>query len=320
MKTVSRVVNNEPGVSEDLTQRVRWAIAQLGYHHNLTASSLRRSDQRTATIGLLLADVSNPFSGALHRAIEDVARRHGVAVVAGSLDEDPERERELVNAFAGRRVDGLVIAPAGQNHSYLLNESRAGTAIVFVDRPPAFFDGDVVLADNRAGAFTGVRHLVQHGHTRIGLLGDLRSIYTARERSMGANDAAVAAGLALEDRYVRMDLHDVDSAEAATIELLSGAEPPTALFASQNLVTIGAIRALRRLQLHAKVALVGFDDFPLADLLEPGVTVVAQDPAAMGRVAAEELFRRIAGDQTASRHHVIPSRLLARGSGEIAPR
>ena len=156
LKTVSRVVNGEPGVSADLVARVNRAAAQLDYRPNLAASSLRRTDGKTATIGLLLEDVANPFSSAVHRAIEDAARRRGVAVFASSLDEDPERERQLTRAFVSRRVDGLIIVPAGPDQSYLLSDRRAGLALVFIDRPPAFLDADTVLAANRDGARTGV--------------------------------------------------------------------------------------------------------------------------------------------------------------------
>ena len=155
LKTVSRVVNGEPGVSGDLVRRVERAVNQLDYQHNLAASSLRRSDRKTATIGLLLEDVANPFSSAIHRVIEDASHDRGIAVLAGSLDEDPERERRLVAAFVSRRVDGLILAPAGADHGYLLNERRVGMPIVFIDRPPLFLDADAVLDCERGGSVRG---------------------------------------------------------------------------------------------------------------------------------------------------------------------
>ena len=319
IKTVSRVVNGEPNVSPGLVDRVMAAVERLNYQHNLTASSLRRSDRRSATIGVVLEDVANPFSSALHRSVEDVAVARGVLVLAGSSDEDGDRERRLVSAFASRRVDGLIIQPSSQDHSYLLAERKAGTAIVFVDRPPAFFDADTVLTDNAAGTRRGMRHLVQQGHRRIGYLGDLRGIATAKERHQGYVEELAAQGIALDDRLVRLDLHGIEKAEAATVELLSNPHPPTALFTGQNLITIGAFRVLRRLGLHRRVALIGFDDILLADLLEPGITVIAQDPAAIGRTAAEVLFRRLDGDRSPSQHLIVLTRMIKRGSGEIAP-
>jgi LacI family transcriptional regulator len=319
IKTVSRVVNGEAGVTPKLSERVSAAVERVGYRHNLTASSLRRTDGRSSTIGVLLEDVANPFSSALARSIEDVASERGVLVLAASSDEDANRERELVSAFASRGVDGLIIVPASHDHSYLLRERRAGTAIVFVDRPPAFLDADTVLTDNDAGVRRGVRHLIAQGHRRIGYLGDLQTIATAAMRYQGYIEELVANRIDVDEGIVRLDTRGIENGEDATIEMFSGRRPPTALFTGQNLITIGAFRGLRKLALHNRVALVGFDDILLADLLQPGITVIAQDPAAIGRAAAELLFRRLDGDHSPSVHQVVPTRLIERGSGEVRP-
>jgi LacI family transcriptional regulator, galactose operon repressor len=319
LKTVSRVINAEPGVSPELATRVGAAIQRLDYRHNLWASSLRRTDGKSATIGVILEDIANPFSSTLHRAIENVAVKRGVLVLAGSLEEDEARERELVAAFASRRVDGLVIMPASHDHSYLLNERKAGTPFVFVDRPPAFFDADTVLTDNLGGARQGIQHLAAHGHQRIAYLGDLQSIMTAALRYQGYREELEAQGLPLDAGLVRLDLRGIEAAETVATAFLTREPTPTAIFAAQNLLTIGACRALRRLGLHHRVALVGFDDILLADLLDPGITVIAQDPAAMGTTAAELLFRRLDGDRSPTVHRIIPTRLIERGSGEIQP-
>lgn len=319
LKTVSRVINLEPGVSPDLTARVSRAIDQLDFRPNLAASSLRRSDRRTASIGVLLEDIANPYSAAVHRAIEDVARSNNLIVLAGSLDEDPDRERRLALNFIARRVEGMIIVPAGSDQSYLVNEQRAGMAIVFVDRPPVHLDADVVLSANRQGAALGVGHLLEHGHRRICFLGDLRTIRTAQERLRGYTDALESAGLGLDPDLVRMDLHSSDAAQAAVLELLGGDSPPTAIFASQNLITIGSLRAQRLRGKELLVGLVGFDDVPLADLLVPGVTVVAQDPTEIGRIAATTLVRRLAGDRGPTSQHVVGTTLIVRGSGELRP-
>jgi LacI family transcriptional regulator len=291
------------------------AVGLLGYRHNLTASSLRRADHKTATIGLLLEDISNPFSSALHRAIEDVARHRGTLVLAGSSDEDPDRQQELLHALVSRRVDGLIAVPASGNQNALLRERRLGRPMVLVDRLAP--EADSVVVDNRAGVGQALRHLVAHGHRRIAFLGDLRSIWTATERHAGYVEALAAEGIMLNPHVVRMDVHGIDVAEAIVRELVAAADPPTALLAGQNLITIGAIHALQRLGWQHRVALVGFDDFPLADLLNPAVSVIAQDPTGLGQAAAELLFARVDGDRTPPRHVVVPTRLVPRGSGEI---
>ena len=319
LKTVSRVVNGESGVSADLADRVGRAIDELDFRPNIGASSLRRTDGRTATVGLLLEDVSNPYSAALQRAVEDVAIPRGVMVFSASLDEDPARERELARAFSTRRADGLLLVPAGDDQSYLASELRAGTAIVCVDRAAGGLPVDSVLTTNATGAADGVRHLLSAGHRRIGFLSDRLLISTARQRYDGYTDALRIAGLPLDPALVVHDLSDPALADGAATVMLTGPHPPTALFTAQNLVTIGTIRALRRLGLERRVALVGFDDFPLADLLTPGVTVVAQDPTTIGRTAANLLFSRIAGDTGPPAIHLVPTTLIRRGSGEIAP-
>src|SRR6266511_339650 len=303
LKTVSRVVNQEPGVSPELVRRVLDAVNLLDYRHNLTASSLRRADHKTATIGMLLEDSSNPFSSALHRAVEDVARGRGTLVLAGSSDEDPDRQRELLHALVSRRVDGLIAVPASGNQNALLRERRLGRPMVLVDRLAP--EADSVVVDNRAGVGQALRHLVAHGHRRIAFLGDLRSIWTATERHAGYVEALAAEGIMLNPHLVRMDVHGIDVAEAVVRELLAAADPPTALLAGQNLITIGAIHALQRLGWQQRVALVGFDDFPLSDLLNPAVSVIAQDPTGLGQAAAELLFARVDGDRKSDRKSVV---------------
>ncbi len=319
LKTVSRVVNSERGVSPELESRVRQAIEQLNYRRDANAATLRRLGRKTQTIGLVLEDVSNPFSSALHRGVEDAARGRGVLVFAGSCDEDADRERELIGTFRERRVDGIIVVPASHDHGYLYEERRAGTALVFVDRRASHLDADSVVSDNRGGATLAVRHLLERGHRRISFLGDLLTISTAEERRRGYIYALESAGVPVDDRLVRVDLRDPDAAARAVDEMLALPEPPTAFFAGQNLLTIGGVRALRRAGREREVALIGFDDVPLADMLDPAISVVAQDPHALGAAAAEQLFRRLDGDTAPAVHQVVPVTLIARGSGEIAP-
>jgi LacI family transcriptional regulator len=319
LATVSRVVNDSGAVRPDLVTRVRDAVDVLGYRRDLMASNLRRSDRLSATIGLIIEDVANPFFSAVHRGIEDEARKQGVLTIAGSSDERPERERELADAFGARGVDGLVIVPCGPDQSYLQRERRLGTQLVFLDRPARFIDADAVVTDNVAGARAGVEHLVRAGHRRIALLGDRPSVYTADRRRQGYTAALEAAGVAGDPALQRLGLVESDAAAAATHELLLAADPPTALFTAQNLVTIGAMLALRELGLQHEIALVGFDDVTLGNMVDPGVTVIGQDPNALGRRAAELLFRRLKGFDGPSELVVLPTELIQRGSGEIAP-
>jgi LacI family transcriptional regulator len=316
LKTVSRVVNEEPGVTPDTVARVQAAIDALGFRRNDSARLLRT--RRTSSVGLVLEDVADPFYAALSRAVEDVARSHGALLFTGSSAEDPRREQELVLAFCARRVDGLVVVPAGDDHRYLSPEIDAGVATVFVDRPAGELDADVVLTDNAGGTRDGVAHLIAHGHRRIGFIGDEPGIYTANERLRGYREAMAAAGLAVRPDWYAMGPTNPDRVRATLHAMLTGPEPITALFAGNNRVTVTAVRVLSGRT--DRIALVGFDDFELADLLDPPVTVMAQDAPGLGRSAAQLLFRRLDGVAPAEPSRIeLPVRLIARGSGEFPP-
>jgi LacI family transcriptional regulator, galactose operon repressor len=317
VKTVSRALGGESGVQQATRDRVQAAARKLGFRRNDIAASLRRLGQSMATIGLLIEDVGNPFYASVTRGVEEVAREHDHVVIAASSDEDPELERETLSAFLSRRVDGLIVVPAGGDHSYLAPDLARGTPLVFADRPARGVEADAVVVANVRGAADAVRHLIGHGHRRIGYVGDASGLYTARERYRGYTNALRSAKIKLDQSIVRQGAHDVDSAAAATAELLAAEEKPTAIFAGNNRATIGVLRAMRAHR--GRIAVVGFDDFELADVVEPAVTVVAGDARALGRAAAERLFARLAGDHDPVRTIVLPTTLTARGSGEIKP-
>jgi LacI family transcriptional regulator len=313
LKTVSRVVNDEPGVTPETATRVRNAINELGFRRNDSARLLRKG--QTASIGLIMEDIGDPFYSALSRAVEDVAHWNGSLLFAGSSDEDPQREQELALALCARRVDGLIVIPASGDHRYLLPEIAAGVASVFVDRPAGLIDADAVLADNVGGTRAGVAHLIRHGHRRIGFIGDAPHIYTAAQRQQGYRDAMTEAGLPVEPSWVSMAKPTQDSVRDALTGMLTGPAPVTALFCGNNRVTVLALRATA----GRRMAVVGFDDFELADLVSPGVTVVAQNPAEMGRRAAELLFGRLTGTRGPAQYIELGTKLIVRGSGEIRP-
>lgn len=315
--TVSRVVNHDLSVRADLRERVQRAVHTLGYRPNFAASALRRADGVSSSIGLIVEDVANPFYSSLQRGIEDVARQRAVLTFAGSTDEDAGRERQLADAFGARGVDGLIIVPAPGNHSYLLREREAGTAVVFVDRPGRFIDADAVLSDNANGARIGVSHLIATGHRRIAFLGDRGTIFTARERLRGYREALMGHGLPeATDLIIHTALRARDIYQV-TRDLVLGPNAPTALFSAQNLVTIEAARALHDTGLQHRVALVGFDDVPMGDIVDPGISVIAQDAIGLGIAAAELLFSRLEGSNEPTKEVVLPTKLIPRGSGEI---
>ena len=315
LKTVSRVVNDEPGVNPATAARVHEAIERLGFRRNYVARALRRG-QRFRMLGLVIEDLANPFYSAIARGVEEATRERGQLLITGSSDEDPERERELALLLCERRVDGLLIVPAGDDHHYLEPELRAGMHAVFIDRPPGNIDADAVLLDNAGGARTATEHLLHRGHSRIAMVVDQMTIFTQRERWRGFCDALAAAGHTIDDTLVRFGVHDAAAAEEVAAELLSAPSPPTAIFAANNRIATGVLRALA--VQDADVEVVGFDDLELAELLARPPSTVSYDAAELGRVAAGLLAGRIEGDARPPQRVVLPTELVVRDVREAA--
>jgi LacI family transcriptional regulator, galactose operon repressor len=315
LKTVSRVFNHQPNVRPELRARVQRAAASVGFRPNIVAKNLR-TGRATTSVGLVIADLLNPFYGAIATAVEAVANRNSAIVILGSSGEDPAREEQVVTDLLDRHVDGLIVVPtAGADHSYLESERRLGIHVVFVDRPAIGNDADAVVLDNVGGAHRGTQHLLNLGHTRIGFVGDSQILTTAQERLAGYRLALDEAGVTFDPALVRAEVAQADQAESAARQLLTSADPPTAIFAVNNRTCIGVVRAIR--SLNRPVALVGFDDFELADLLAAPVSVIGYDPGELGRAGAELLFARMGGDVRPPQRIVIPTRLIVRGSAEL---
>jgi LacI family transcriptional regulator len=319
LKTVSRVVNNEANVTAVTALAVQQAIAQLGYRRNENARALRQH-RVVGTLGLVIKDVSNPFYSAIARGVEEEVRDRGFLVVAGSSDEDAERERALLEVFCERRVAGLLVVPTGRDHSFLAAEVAMGTAVVFIDRPGHNIAADTILLDNSGGARSGVQHLLAHGHRRVAFVGDLPEVFTTAERVKGYRAALRSAGLGYDKQLVRVGCHSTTAAAAATRELLSFPDPPTAIFACNNRITFGVLAALAGLgDEQPRPALVGFDDFELAAYMTPPVSVVAYDPVDVGRQAARLICQQLGGPSRSPQRIIVPTKVVARGSGELMP-
>ncbi len=310
IKTVSRVVNNAPHVQQELVDRVLAAVADLGFRRNGIAHTLR-SGRTTATIGLVIEEIGNPFYSTIAAAVAEVAGAHDTMLITASSEEDPDREQHLLLDLCSRRVDGLLVVPAAFDHSFLRVEVEMGLPVVFLDRPAGGLLADTVLLDNRGGAQAGVQRLVEQGHRRIAVLLDSMGVYTMRERVSGAQDALAAAGIPYDAALVRDRVGDPDRAARTVAELLDTADPPTAFFSTNNRITVGIVQELWRRGSDA--GLVGFDDFELSHLMPRPFTVIAYDTREFGRQAAELLFRRIGGDRSWPTNTVLPTHLVERG-------
>jgi LacI family transcriptional regulator len=219
--------------------------------------------------------------------------------------------RDIIHAFSTHDVAGTILAPAPTDQSFLSSETDAGTPIVFVDRLPRGIDGDAVMVDNVDGAAAAVRHLLDHGHRRIAYLGDSEAIDTAEERRLGYEQALRGAGLQVDSSLVDMSALEPQRVPSAVQRMLALEQPPTAFFTGNARLTTALLTSLH--QMSAQAAIVGFDDFDLAELL--GITVVAQDAASIGKTAATVLMGRIQGEDGPFQHIRLRTSLIVRTSG-----
>jgi LacI family transcriptional regulator len=309
LKTVSRVVNDEPGVRAATAERVNRAISRLRYRRNDLARRLR-SHAPTATIGLVVEDVASLRSAAILGGVEEVVRDLGWLVVVASCGDDPVRERRLVMAMVERQVDGLLVVPAGDDHRYLASEVRRGTPAVFLDRAAGAIETDTVVVDDRGGARGGVAWLLGAGHRRVGVVGGDPAAGPVAERVTGWREAIAAAGQAEQGALLRLGVRDAAAAEIAARALLSSVDPPTALFALGGRVAPGLLAAA--LEAEAVVELLVFGRLPLADLLPLPVALVDYDASELGRRGAELLLDRLDGNAGPARRVVLPTTLLHR--------
>jgi LacI family transcriptional regulator len=308
-KTVSRVINGER-VRPKTKEAVVAAIDELGFRRNRNAALLRSA--QSDCIGFVVRDVSDPFNGVLMRAVEGVIRKFGYVLLAASCNDEADLQREVIHAFSTHDVAGMIVAPAPSDQSFLLTETDAGTPIVFVDRLPRGIDGDAVMVDNVAGAATAVQHLIAHGHQRIAYLGDSEAIDTTEERRLGYERALKDAGMQIDSSLVDMSTPGFQRVASAAQRMLSLEQPATAFFTGNATLTRALLMYLKDISAYSGI--VGFDDFDLAELL--GITVVAQDPASIGRTAASLLMGRIQGEHGPLQHIRLRTTLVVRASGK----
>ena len=307
--TVSRTLAGGANVRPDVQERVLAAVRELGYHRNENARSLRPG-QASGLIGVAITNLGNPYYGNFALGVEEVAAETGRRIVLGNTGEEPARERQLVEDFLGRQVEGLVLVPSGGSSDHLQPERLGDVPLVLASRRVYGLDVDAVLLDDVGGAYRGTRALLEAGHTRIGFLGNVRSVFTGQRRYEGYTRALAEHGIEPDPALVQREQQDIDSAGAATRRLLDLEHPPTAIFSANNRNSIGAMREIGR-RIHegslpeAMPALVGFDDFELAELMPVPVSVVDHDARQLGREAARLLLSRLGASA-----HRGPARLV----------
>lgn len=308
--TVSRALGQGP-VSEALRRQVEAAVRATGYRPNLSARRLR--SQTTRTIGLIVADIRNPFFTAVSRAVEDAAYAAGMRVILCNTDEDPAREALYLRLMEEERVTGLIFAPT-RITAEAMKAGDLDVPAVFIDRPGPPGAHDSVVLDNVAAAAALVDHLWAQGYRRIGgLFGATSS--TAQERCAGYTEALGRRGA---DPLARVAAPNAAAAEAALTAWLAQGDRPDALLLSNGLMLMGAVRAARGLGLAVPgdLGLAGFDNEPWTDLVEPGLTVIEQPVAEIGAQAMALLFDRLKAPDQPVRKVTLSGRLILRGSSQ----
>jgi LacI family transcriptional regulator len=318
--TVSRVINGGHRVSPETLARVHAVIEHLGYMPNQAARTLK--GDRTRTIGLIIPSIADSFFSSCAEAAQVVARAHDSLLIVTTTQNSLQTEIDNLNVLIRHRADGIIIAPGNSQNQELQDLlNRIHVPVVAIDRPVANSLIPSVVTDNFKGACSATEHLIGHGYKSIVCFTGESNLYTIRERIRGYHSAMAAAGLLAD---LETSIHDRASAEKAIEKLLKRPDPPQAIFALKNSTTIYAFETLQRLnvQIPSQMAILGFDDFELASIVRPAISVVQQPVEEIGRVAAELLFEHLLEDRkavstTASGHSrtvVLNNHLILRGS------
>jgi LacI family transcriptional regulator len=312
LRTASRVLNEDPRVAVATRARVQQAMRDLRYTPDSMARSLRAGTD--TAVGMVVESVADPFFSTMVAAVEQAESMSGKSVLVASTHGDAARERDVVAQMLTRRISGILLAPTTGDHDWL----DTSTPLVLVDRAAPGIDTDVVGIDDEAAAASAVDHLGAHGHRRIAYISDRPLVPTSRARLRGYRRAMAARGLDVDPRLVRADCPDSASAAAATRDLLDRniSDAPAAVLSADIRCSLGVVPTLHAMG-RTDVALVCFGDFAMADLLQPGVTVVDHSAEAVGAAAAARLAERIANPELPASTIHVPVRLIPRGSGEL---
>jgi LacI family transcriptional regulator len=312
--TVSRFLGDPASIRAAARERTRRAIEELDYHPSLVARNLRV--RATRTVGLVIPDIQNPFFTSVVRGIEDVLRGSAYHLVLGNSDDDPEREAVYLSTLRAEGAAGIIFVPTNPRRGAYTRLLQSGMPLVAIDRWVNGLEADRVVVANREGAREAVAHLAALGHRRIALIGGPEALDVARDRRKGYTEALEAAHLPVRGELLRAADFRESGGRAAMEDLLDLPKRPTAVFVANNLMTIGALRAIhsRGLAIPSDIAVVSFDDMPWAACLQPPLTAVAQPTYELGAVAARLLLERMSDTQRAPRRVVLPATLIVRSS------
>jgi DNA-binding LacI/PurR family transcriptional regulator len=314
--TVSRVINNSPSVNPETRLKVQQVIKELKYSPNRVAQRLRNRNVSSNLLGVLIPDIQNPFYVEVLRGIEDVAYENKYALIMCNFAQDQRKEMLYLDILQSESIDGLIAAPTNEHDQKVINLVRKGLPIVCVDRGLSGVDVDVVLVENRVGAFSAVDHLAKSGYKRIAYISGLPQIPSSQQREQGYLDALVANGLPIDRNLIKYGDSRHESGVKLCEELLNLPDSPDAIFAGNNLITLGALETIHKkgLKIPGQVAIIGFDDMYWSISLNPPLTAVRQPAYEIGKRAAEQLILRIKDPTRSTVSVILKTELMIRSS------
>ncbi|HEV2419205.1 MAG TPA: LacI family DNA-binding transcriptional regulator [Terriglobia bacterium] len=315
--TVSNVLTGAIPVSPKRSDRVLAVIQELGYKPNHIARSLKL--RHTKMLGMIISDITNPFFSHLVRGAEDAALKHKYLLLTFNTDDRIERERQAIEVLRERQVDGilLVVAPTDSGYSHITETLDKGTPVVCLDRVPPKIQVDSVTVNSVKATQDCVRHLIEMGHKEIAILTGSIALQTARQRLQGYKKALAEAGIAVKQEYIRQGEFRASSGYELGKSLLSAPLRPTAVFCSNGMMALGVLKAVEELGLRCPddLAVAVFDDLPLAEVVRPHLTSVAQPAYSVGYEGAELLMQKIAKKSAGKPVRIVlPTQLKIRES------
>lgn len=312
--TVSHVINNTRVVSQGTRERVLAAMAALNYRPNALARSLRQG--KTNTIGLVLPDSANPFFAEISRSIEDEAFKKGYSVFLCNTELDTQRELFYVDVLSKKQVDGIIFVAAGDQADSLDFLLRRNMPVVMIDRDVPNVEVDAVLTDHQLGGFLATRHLLDLGHNRIACIAGPSSITPSAERITGYRNALEEAGIPYDENLIIRGDYHAQSGMEITHSVLKMNPRPTAIFALNDLMALGALRAAAEVDCSVPddLAVVGYDDLEIARFTNPPLTTISQPKKAIGAQAINLLVDRISNKSRPPSRLVLPPELVVRRS------
>ncbi len=314
--TVSHVINKTRFVSEKLRERVNQAITELNYQPYGLARSLRK--KQSGAIGIVIPDNANPFFAEVVRGVEDTCFDNGYSVFLCNSDGEPTKERNYLNLLVEKGVDGLVLVSTGDDREAMRLLENREIPKVIVDREISGLHMDSVLVNNKQGGYDAAKHLMELGHRNIGCITGPSNVTPSGLRIKGFRKALEESGLRLDERMVVTGDFKSEGGREGFKKLMRGAVVPTAIFACNDMMAIGALNAARELGVTVpeRVSLVGFDDIALASLVIPNLTTVAQPKYELGETGAELLLKRIDDRERPETGIVLETRLIKRDTCE----